>query len=184
MGAASLNIVIWPNSLLRSNWPQWKSKAQMDTIRLQASWHNAGPPQLQTINFQVTVGVTLAPLSLLSLPRNEMSISEPSWLPGRCHKRVCDPFLPLGPQPRVIYVPLPLSLRCSPPGRELPALFHRNRTLSSLLPLSKGQYLPRSKKKNPQRLRTQPACTRSFHKFGINHLAVHKCPEAPSSINV
>lgn len=146
MGAASLNIVIWPNSLLTSNWPKWKSKAQMDTIRLQASWHNAGPPQRQTINFQVTVGVTIAPLSLLSLPRNEISVSEPSWLPGSCHKTVCDPLLPLGAQSSVIYVPLPLSLRCSPPGRESPALFHRNHTLSSLFPLSKGQYIPRSKK--------------------------------------
>lgn len=146
MGAASLNIVIWPNSLLTSNWPKWKSKAQMDTIRLQASWHNAGPPQRQTINFQVTAGVTIAPLSLLSLPRNEISVSEPSWLPGSCHKTVCDPLLPLGAQSSVIYVPLPLSLRCSPPGRESPALFHRNHTLSSLFPLSKGQYIPRSKK--------------------------------------
>lgn len=161
MGAASLNIVIWPNSLLRSNWPQWKSKAQMDTIRLQASWHNASPPQLQSINFQVTVGVTLAPLSLLPLPRNEMSVSEPSWLPARCHKRVCDPFLPVGPH----HV-------SSMSHSHSPCVVHH--LGENYLPSFTGTilfhpYSPfqtdntfQGPKKSPQRLRTQPACTRSF----------------------
>lgn len=177
-------LVVWPNSLLKSNWPKWESKVKMDTIRLQTSLRNAGTPQLTTIHLQGRTGVPLAPPSLSPFPSSETKEhlwTFPTLKPPL--ETLRDPFLPQGHQPPVLVLYPPLCW--STPGRELPALFLSHKPPSLILiPHFKRKTHSKIQKVHPQRVRTQPAWTRKPSENWFTPFVVHKHPEAPPPVNV